>query len=70
LSDFPQAKARWFAYYYTRKWGNDLQKVSCPDEKQWCHAGQETVGEKFPIEGKGNGVKWDGKQQANSFLLR
>jgi len=67
LSDFPQAKARWFAYYYTRKWGNDLQKVSCCDKSQWRHAGWETVGEKFPIEVNNNGVMPGRKPFAKGF---
>lgn len=30
------------------------EKVSCCDERQWYHGGEEIIGEQFPIEMKDN----------------
>lgn len=36
---------------------------------QWLHGGQETIGEKFPVDMKRSGSKPGGKPFAKSFLL-
>lgn len=44
-------------------------KVSYRVEMQWLHGGQETIGEKFPVDMKRSGSKPGGKPLAKSFLL-
>ena len=44
-------------------------KVSYRVEMQWLHGGQETIGEKFPVDMKRSGSKPGGKPFAKSFLL-
>ena len=36
--------------------GNYTRTVSCCDETRWCHVGQETICEKFPMEVKHGGA--------------
>ena len=47
-----------------------MRKVSYGGETRWCHVGQETIREKFPMEVKHGGAMSDRKLYENSFLRR